>query len=97
MEDSKDLIKRSFSCSQENDTISRQAAIDAVSRGCQEWRGIFAECKKNLNELPPAQPEIVQCKDCKYWDSIGYCVYGSRLAWRGNYNDYCSCAKRREG
>ena len=39
------------------DCISRQAAIDAVSRGCQEWRGIFAECKKNLNELPPAQPE----------------------------------------
>ena len=44
-----------------------------------------------------AQPEIVQCKDCKYWDSTGYCLYGSRLAWRGNYNDYCSRAKRREG
>ena len=43
------------------------------------------------------QPEIVQCKDCKYWDSTGYCLYGSRLAWRGNYNDYCSRAKRREG
>ena len=44
-----------------------------------------------------AQPEIVRCKDCKYWDSTGYCLYGSRLAWRGNYNDYCSRAKRREG
>ena len=44
-----------------------------------------------------ALSEIVRCKDCKYWDSSGYCVYGSRLAWRGNYNDYCSCAKRREG
>ena len=40
-----------------SDLISRQAAIDAVSRGCQEFRGIFAECEKNLNELPPAQPE----------------------------------------
>ena len=39
------------------DTISRQMAIDAVSRGCQEFRGIFAECEKNLNELPSAQPE----------------------------------------
>ena len=40
-----------------NDSISKQAAIDAVSRGCQEFRGIFAECEKNLNELPPVQPE----------------------------------------
>lgn len=30
MENSKDLIKRSFSCGQENDSISRQAAIDAL-------------------------------------------------------------------
>ena len=37
------------------DLISRQAAIDAVSRGCQEFRGIFARCEKNLNELPSAQ------------------------------------------
>lgn len=41
-------------------TISRQAAIDAVSRGCQEFRGIFAECEKNLNELPSAQPELIE-------------------------------------
>lgn len=39
------------------DLISRRAAIDAVSRGCQEFRGIFAECEENLNELPSAQPE----------------------------------------
>ena len=40
-----------------SDTISRKAAIDAVSRGCWEFRGIFAECEKNLNELPSVQPE----------------------------------------
>ena len=39
------------------DCISREAAIDAVSRGCQEFRGIFAECEKNLNALPSAQPD----------------------------------------
>ena len=38
-----------------DDTISRQAAIDAVSRGCQEFRGIFAECEKNLSALPSAE------------------------------------------
>lgn len=38
-----------------DDLISRQAAIDAVSCGCQEFRGIFARCEKNLNELPTAE------------------------------------------
>ena len=38
-----------------DDLISRQAAIEAVSRGCQEFRGIFAECEKNLNELSTAE------------------------------------------
>ena len=51
-----------------NDTISRQAAIDAVSRGCQEFRGIFAKCEKNLNVLPSVQPEIVRCHKCIHWD-----------------------------
>ena len=44
------------------DTIYRRAAIDAISRGCQEFRGIFAECEKNLNELPSAQSE-----SCEYY------------------------------
>lgn len=37
--------------------LDEDDVIDAVSRGCQEFRGIFARCEKNLNELPPAQPE----------------------------------------
>ena len=37
-----------------DDLISRQAAIDAVSRGCQAF-WIFAECEKNLNALPSAE------------------------------------------
>ena len=37
-----------------DDLISRQTAIDAVSRGCQAF-GIFAECEKNLNALPSAE------------------------------------------
>ena len=42
------------------DLISRQAAIDAVSEGCQEWRGIFERCEEKLLALPPAQPEPSQ-------------------------------------
>ena len=52
-----------------SDLIYRNQAIDAVSRGCKELRGIFADCEKNLNELPSAEPEIVRCEDCKYWNS----------------------------
>ena len=77
-----------------NDLISRQAAIDAVSRGCQEFRGIFAECEKNLNELPPAQPEIIRCKDCKYADDDCVCQHSMGLVIQDD-DDYCSYAERR--
>lgn len=39
------------------DLIERQAAIEAVSKGCQEWRGIFGMCEENILALPSAQPE----------------------------------------
>ena len=41
------------------DCVSRQAAIDAVSKGCQEWRGIFGRCEENLLALPSAQQEAI--------------------------------------
>ena len=89
------------------DCISRQAAIDAVSRGCQEFRGIFARCEKNLNELPSAQPEIIRCKDCKHY--VIHTLFGHRQGWcerlcdeydkslaKGTEeDDFCSRAERR--
>ena len=80
------------------DTIYRQAAIDAVSRGCQEFRGIFAECEKNLNELPSAQPEIIRCRDCKHSEHW----YKRRcFLWAENGIDvfddgFCNYAERRQ-
>lgn len=55
-----------------DDTVSREAAIDAVSRGCQEFRGIFAECEKNLKALPSAQPfhNITMGEVLKYIDDM---------------------------
>ena len=46
-----------------SDLISRQAAIDAVSKGCQEWRGIFQMCEENIKAIE-AEPN-----SCEYWDS----------------------------
>ena len=77
-----------------DDTISRQAAIDTVSRGCQEFRGIFAECEKNLNALPAVQPEIIRCKDCKHADDDGVCQNSMGLVIQDD-DDFCSYAERR--
>ena len=60
MENSKDLIKRSFSCGQENDTISRQAVKDAlVERTILEWEQLKTcyPMLEAVDEVPPAQPE----------------------------------------
>ena len=44
----------------DGDTISRQAAIDAVSEACFELRGVFGRCEDALKALPPAEPELAK-------------------------------------
>ena len=63
------------------DLIERQAAIAAVSLGCREFRGIFAECEKNLIALPAAQPEQrwIPCSE-KLPESIKPVI----ITWRNN-------------
>ena len=61
------------------DTISRQAAIDALSM----MQGIVAEngvrkgismAWQQIEDLPSAQPEIIRCKDCKHRNAEnGFC------------------------
>ena len=54
-----------------DDLISRQDALDAI-REC----GI---CEQRILDVPSAQPEIIRCKDCRWWDResedspMGYC------------------------
>ena len=43
-----------------DDTISRQAAIDAMGKA--KW------AKERLEQLLPAQPEIIHCGECIYYD-----------------------------
>ena len=64
--------------SQNDDLISRQAAIDHLKKRLYETalnnnteHPYYEEIADNrvdiwLNELPSAQPEIVRCKDCEY-------------------------------
>jgi hypothetical protein len=74
-----------------SDTISRQAAIDVV-------KGIDRYFVRYIEELPSAQPEIIRCKDCKFYTEMrtdlktGICS----LACRHLGDDgFCSEAERR--
>ena len=84
-----------------NDYISRQAAIDRLTE-YGNGRAVFisvGEAIIRIEQLPPIQPEIVRCKDCKYAEYIDdvqalwctECGQGRTVA----PNDFCSYAERR--
>ena len=85
------------------DLIDRQAAIDLLKQMRKDgnmipWEGkdVFARIRK----LPPAQPEIVQCKDCKYAEYIDdvqtlWCTECGQGRTVAPY-DFCSYGERRE-
>lgn len=54
-----------------NDLISRQDAIDAVSKYKKEHGYAYYDCaceiEKDIKQLPSAQAEIVRCKDCMHY------------------------------
>ena len=82
-----------------NDTISRQAALDAICK-CTD---IFinnlqtmvykADAYKALTNLPSAQPEIIRCKDCIKRD---YCRKTNIWAVPPDDDWYCADAERKE-
>lgn len=96
------------------DLISRQEAIDAVSlaytntevvnnRPVNDYeRELYIRIRVKLSELPSAQPEIIRCKDCTYFDKYidckemyqwdGFCADWARKTYE---NWYCSRAERR--
>jgi len=81
------------------DTISRQAAID-ICRAPHMRNADCSDFEMAIMMLPPAQPEIIRCKDCKYAEYIDdvqtlwctECGQGRTVA----PNDFCSYAERRE-
>ena len=75
-----------------SDTISRQAAIDAVSAVCQDNRAISFITA--IKEVPSAQPEIIQCRNCKFASG------DSRICMKFGHSpigelDFCAWAERR--
>lgn len=92
-----------------DDLISRREAIDAL-RECQTY--LFNEqdpdkkislksAEYAIEDLPSAQPEIIRCKDCMYWDKswandwgkdYHYCIMVDSVR-KGDF--YCADAERR--
>lgn len=85
----------------DNSLIKRQAAIDALREEVEfeydekdeQWYYIEADMAIGaIERLPSAQPEIIRCRDCKYFAGEGmycgqnicvqfdhfYCYYGER-------------------
>ena len=90
-----------------DDLISRQAAIDALGEKPLAWTegeyelGLQNQWQSDvdaLNGLPSAQPDIIQCRNCKF---CKFASGDSRICMKfGNSPigelDFCSFAERRE-
>jgi hypothetical protein len=60
-----------------DDLISRQTAIDAIddieSEVADGFGFQYEKWRKHFAELPPAQPKIIYCKDCrKHNKKVGF-------------------------
>ena len=51
----------------------------------------FMEAILRVKQMPSTHPEIIRCKDCKYWDVSGYCIDFMTQ----DKNGFCSWAERR--
>ena len=79
------------------DMISRSDAIDAVETKIKKWNAVdgegyhvgiglrYTDVISTLTELSPAQPEIIHCKVCKWWDKKDDSNYGYCMAMEHEY------------
>ena len=101
----KDLIERQAAIdvlSLGKEILSRvldETDVVGVDREKYSWGlGLIESYIKDIEELSSAQPEIIRCKDCKWWSNDDY-----RECSSPNYDDgyvtpagfYCGYAERR--
>jgi len=85
------------------DTISRQSAIQAAEcivdhhaiTPYQTMRSAMDHLQRILRGMPPAQPEIVRCGDCKYYQTDKCYIHIERI-WELTPEDFCSQGERDE-
>lgn len=87
------------------DLIERQAAIEAVYQALRKPSNseLFMWISNAIKELPPAQPDIIRCKDCKWYGRVdkrrfysGMDCLQKRIDMIIPDEDFCSKAERKE-
>lgn len=78
---------------------------DTYDRYNEAWDDAIGRAEIGIEELPPAQPEIIRCKDCKHWrdsdgvyrrgiDAESKCPLNTQEVYTGTF--YCGYAERRD-
>lgn len=99
-----------------SDLISRKATlknIEKIRQGAQimddiRRAGIIMNsvylCEEAVRNQPSAEPEIIRCKDCEFYEQPEYRIYENCVRWKDsngillpiNPDDFCSRAERRQ-
>ena len=81
-----------------DDLISREAAIAYSISGMtreidgDKWIRV-SEVRESIKTMPSAQPEIIRCKDCTWFDSPRVCLRHGRFVENNNW--FCADGERR--
>lgn len=76
-------------------------ACDECYRKYQNWKASRKTVESTINALPSAEPEIIRCKECKFWTHIKrtnryWCKTDDGLYdLNPSPDDFCSRAERR--
>ena len=74
-----------------SELIDKQQAIDAFETAAKGGASI-EDIKLILAEMPSAQPEVIRCKDCKYY-KYGICM---KIGANKSFYGFCDWAERGE-
>ena len=79
-----------------DDSVSRAAVLILIAQSCcdLEYDCDNVALRKEVEALPSAQPEIIHCKDCKFF-SHGYCRFHDAKFVRPD--GYCYWGEQKEG
>lgn len=74
-----------------DDLISREETLYELATSAVYYFGIEEDKAAHdwamgvVSKMPSAQPEIIRCKDCKWWDKIEDSPFGYCMAMKHGY------------
>lgn len=99
MEDSKNLISRQAAidaidvlCQEHRYRIPGKR--ETYSQYNEAWQDALDRAENAIGNLPSTQPEIIRCKDCKWYGFYSCELHGND--WMRDGNGFCDRAERRE-